>query len=375
MDQSFTVKNLRKPRVLIAPLDWGLGHATRCFPVIQAFLNQGADVWLAGEGDQEQLLKEAFPDLPFLQLAGYRIQYSKTKKGLIWKLLQQFPKLYKAIKNEHSWLQKMITEHAFDLVISDNRYGLYHNTVPCVFITHQLIIKSSAGKWTEQWLQKKNYKYINRFSECWVPDLKHNNNVAGDLSHPQQMPSIPVKYIGLLSRFKKNNTAISKEHLLIILSGPEPQRTIFEEKIIAQIGHYNGTATIVRGLPAAATILPSTSMLHFYNHLPAAALNDEMMKAAWVISRSGYSTVMDLQTLQKKSILVPTPGQTEQEYLGAYLTSKHIAVTMEQKSFSLPDAIKQAQLFSYQLPEINDNNNLQAVISNQLRQLNKASFG
>ncbi len=375
MNQPFSEKNGGKPRILVAPLDWGLGHATRCIPIVRELLAQDCDVWLAGEGAQEQLLKTEFPDLPFLELPGYRIHYAKTAKGLIWKMIQQGPKLRRAILYEHQWLKKMVAQHHIDAVISDNRYGLYHSAVPCIFITHQLLIKSSAGKWTEKILQKRNYKYINRFTECWVPDIKGENNLAGELSHPQLKPAIPVHYIGLLSRFKKKERAEKKEHLLIVLSGPEPQRSMLEEKIIKDIGHYNHTATIVRGLPGSASLIPSTGMIQFYNHLPADELNDAIQEAQYIISRSGYSTVMDIMTLQKKSILIPTPGQTEQEYLGRSLMEKRIAACTEQKGFSLEKALTVAGKFNYQMPVVANHSVLVKNIERFLSQSFKPDLG
>ena len=345
----------KKPRILVAPLDWGLGHATRSIPIILELLAQGCDVWLAGEGAQEQLLIAEFPELPFLTLPGYRISYSKTARGLIWKMIQQGPKMRRAIEAEHSWLKKIVNKYGVDAIISDNRYGLYHASVPSVFITHQLTIKSPLGKWTEKILQKRNYNYINRFTECWVPDTEGENNLAGELSHPEKKPDVPVRYIGLLSRFVKKEIIERKNHLLVVLSGPEPQRTLLEEKIINDISHYNGTATIVRGLPGSSSLIPSTNMIKIHNHLSAEQLNKEMQEAEYVISRSGYSTVMDVLALQKKSILIPTPGQTEQEYLGNYLMKKGIAVSTGQKDFSLTKILATANDFSYKpFPVITD---------------------
>ena len=354
-----------KPRILVAPLDWGLGHATRCIPLIGELLAQGADVWLAGEKAQEQLLQMEFPDLPFLHLPGYRIQYAKTGKGLLWKMIKQGPQLRRAIRYEHEWLKKNQDKHGFNAVISDNRYGLYHKTIPCIFITHQLTIKSPAGKWTERILQKRNYHYINRFSECWVPDMPGENNLAGELSHPLKQPAIPLFYLGPLSRF--NNEVISpsvlNNHLLVLLSGPEPQRSILENVIINEISHYNGTATIVRGLPGSLSLIPSTGMLRFYNHLPAERLAKEIEEAEFVIGRCGYSTVMDLVKLKKKNILIPTPGQTEQEWLARYLLQKQIAFTVTQKDFSLMDALHKARHFMYHHPVMDSGQQLQQVIS------------
>src|SRR6185503_2191019 len=229
----------------------------------------------------------------------------------------------------------------------DNRYGLYHENIFSVFITHQLRIKSSLGKLSEDVLQKWNYRLISKFNECWVPDEKGEDNLAGELSHPAKLPSIPVKYIGSLSRFKKPGDGEVKDHLLVILSGPEPQRTILENRIIDQIVKYPGTATIIRGLPGEKNILPSTNTIHFYNHLTTEELNKEMMKAEFVIGRSGYSTIMDIAALQKKSILIPTPGQTEQEYLADHLMKKQFAFCIAQKNFSLQKAIDEAMRFDY----------------------------
>ena len=337
---SFTGKKL-----LVAPLDWGLGHATRCVPVIRDLLNQGSEVWLAGEGAQEKLLREEFSSLPFLPLKGYRVKYGKT--GLTGRLLLQIPSILQSVKEENSWLKEQVSKYKFDAVISDNRYGLYHKAIFSVFITHQLCIKSALGKWSEKLLQKWNYKLIDRFNECWIPDEQGKDNLAGELSHPATLPAIPVKYIGGLSRFEKNETREIKDHLLIILSGPEPQRTILENKIIDEVVNYNGTATIVRGLPAEKNIIPSTNTIHFYNHLSSEAMNHQAMKAEFIIGRSGYSTVMDIAALQKKSILIPTPGQTEQEYLADHLKKKRFAFCIKQNDLSLLKNIEEAGRFEY----------------------------
>ncbi|MEO5946379.1 MAG: glycosyltransferase [Chitinophagaceae bacterium] len=361
-----------KSRILLAPLDWGLGHATRCIPIIKELLAQDCEVWLAGEGAQEELLKTEFPELPFLQLPGYKIKYAKTKKGLFWKMVQQSPKLSLAIRFENKWLKKVVDKYNFDAIISDNRYGLFHSTIPSIFITHQLRIKSPFGKWTEKIVQSRNYKYINRFTECWIPDWGDENNLAGELSHPELKPAIPIFYIGILSRFENDTTiAEKKNNLLVLLSGPEPQRSMLEEKIIKEISHYNGTATIVRGLPLSPSHIPYTDMIKVFNHLPAAALNMAMQEAEYVICRSGYSSVMDVARLHKKSIMIPTPGQTEQEYLADILMKKGFAVCYNQNDFSLENALKTAKVFNYTFPELRADDLLKNRIKDFLTSLKK----
>ena len=186
---------------------------------------------------------------------------------------------------------------------------------------------------------------------------------------------MPVQYIGSLSRFDSFSPPASgdggRDHLLIILSGPEPQRSILEDKIIKEVSQYNGTATIVRGLPGASSFIPSTNMINIYNHLPAEQLHKEMLRAEYMISRCGYSTVMDIAALQKKSILIPTPGQTEQGYLSQYLFEKQFAFCVSQKDFSLADALAKAKKFSYRFPGINIGQVMQQVVFNFIADLEK----
>lgn len=367
MNHAVVGKNLRKPRVLVAPLDWGLGHATRCIPVIRELLKQGAECWLAGEGAQEKLLRMEFPILPFITLKGYRVKYAATAPGLVRQLIVQSPRILRRISLENSWLKEVVKQHGFNAVISDNRYGLYHKDIPTVFMTHQLTIKSPLGSWGEQLLQRVNYGYLERFTECWVPDMHGMENLSAGLSHPLRLPPAPTFYIGPLTRFHPLPQDVVKDHLLCILSGPEPQRTLLENKIIRDIAHYHGTATIVRGLPGEHKIIPSTSMLRFYNHMPAEELNREISKAEYVISRSGYSTIMDLMALHKKSILIPTPGQSEQEYLASHLLKKGYAFTMEQKKFTIQSALHQAGQFNYRLPTFGMNRLLSERVAELLR--------
>lgn len=349
-DQEFTAAPPRKPRVLVAPLDWGLGHATRCIPIIYGLLEQGASVWLAAEGAQADLLQTEFPDLPILPLQGYDVRYSRHARHFTRTILTQIPRISRRINQEHRWLQAMMQQYHFDLVLSDNRYGLYHPGAYCVFITHQLQIQPHWSKKVKQLLRRWHYSRINRFRECWIPDLPIPDDLAGDLAHPATMPGIPVYYIGHLSRLKPVTTSILPRHLFISLSGPEPQRTLLEEKIIEQISHYAGTAVIVRGLPQATRFIPSTGDIRFYNHLDSRDYAAEMQKAQWVISRSGYSTIMDIARMGKESILIPTPGQTEQEYLSRYLQQKQWALAGNQDTFDLNQLLAQAQHFSYKIP-------------------------
>ena len=335
-------KNDTIKHVLVAPLDWGLGHATRCIPIVNELLAQGFKVSIAASGAIEILLKKEFPQLNFLPLFGYNVSYSKSNIGFLWKMMLQIPSINKTIKRENAWLQNIIKEHKIDIVISDNRFGMYNKNVKCIFITHQLNIQT-GNRFTNKIAQIINYKYINKFNACWVPDVAGENNLAGVLSHPKKMPTTPIKYIGSLSRFTK--TVVEKNiDIAVILSGPEPQRTIFENIILQQTANSTLNIKIVRGLPSAENdLVAENKNISIENHLQKNALGLLIQSAKVVISRSGYSTVMDMAALQQAAIYVPTPGQTEQEYLAKYLAEKKYCMATTQAEFDFEKEIKKME--------------------------------
>lgn len=339
-------------KVLVAPLDWGLGHATRCIPIITQLLQLGCKVVIACEGAQAKLLKTEFPSLDFVSLKGYNITYSSNKTFFALKIVLQLPKIFFAIKKENKWLQNFIFHTPVDAIISDNRFGLYANGIPSVFITHQLLIKAPLV-FVEKLLQKLNYSLIKRFSRCWVPDEESKVNMSGQLGHPEKLPAIPVEYLGAISRLQVVPNSQKKYDLLVIISGPEPQRTLLETKMLSELSSYRGTVLLVRGLPANEEIITRKSTITIKNHLAAKELETAFSSSELIISRSGYTTVMDICKLNKKAILIPTPGQTEQEYLAKHLERQGWCMMMNQQDFDLQKALKQANSFKYKLPDLN----------------------
>jgi len=253
--------------------------------------------------------------------------------------------------NEYRWLKKIIKEHEIDAIISDNRFGLYNSKISCIYITHQLLIKT-GNKFTGKIAQKIHYYFISKYNECWIPDFR-DNGLAGDLSHPETVPR-NVKYIGALSRFEKLTDIKKKYDLLILLSGPEPQRSTFEKMILHNLKNLNATVLLVRGLPGKKeTVTCNNHSVKIVNHLSAGELNCAIQRSAIIISRSGYTTIMDLVKIQQKSILVPTPGQTEQEYLARHLQEKNIFFAVEQENFSLREALMDSEGFNFNFPATN----------------------
>jgi len=367
MDQSPT---FLRPNILIAPLDWGLGHATRCIPIIHSLIEKNCNVLVACNEKIKALLHQEFPQLKFLHLKGYNINYSKNSRILPLQIGRQIPKILSTIQHENKRLREIVKEHTIHGVISDNRYGVFHNSVPSVFITHQLRIKTTLGKIGDDFLQKLNYNYINKFSQCWIPDNPGQFNLAGELSHPGKKPVVPLKYIGILSRFKRTASG-GRNHILILLSGPEPQRTMFEDLIFSQLNNYKEPVVLVRGLPAEVNELALPQNVSVYNHLPTEELIQKINDASVIISRCGYSTVMDLAFLKKKSILVPTPGQTEQQYLARHLMRGNFALCIDQNKFRLKHALELSDHFDYRFPDFLQGEGLDDAVNEFIRLVRK----
>ena len=325
-------------RILIAPLDWGLGHATRIIPIIRFLITIGSTPIIASNLAAKTLLQKEFPDLEYIDLPGYDITYSKNGKWLVFKLLTQATRVWRQLFSENKWLKKAVIDHKIDGIISDNRPSFFHENIPSVYITHQLQIFSTS-KIVTGFARAIHYQFINKYQACWVPDFAGKDNLAGSLSHPATLPKTPVQYIGPLSRFTSASTVTGTD-ILAMISGPEPQRSMLETILISILKKINQPAVLVVGNPSAEKLKCEEGNLKVYNHLDAKELEQQLQSAKIIVARAGYSTMMDLLYLQKNAILIPTPGQTEQEYLANYLVSKGNFIFVNQDESEIMQALK-----------------------------------
>ena len=362
--------------ILFSALDWGLGHTTRSIPILTHFNKKGIPLMIAVQtgSASEKILRLHFPGAVFLPLQGYGITYAKKRFFFGFKIFLQIPKILKAIHREHKFVKKIVSTYPIGLIIADNRYGFYHRNIPSVFISHQLRIAAPLS-WMETMIQKINYRYIQRFSELWIPDLAGTPNLGGKLSHPDRMPDIAASYIGLLSRLmntenlQKDSSSAPNEQstfkYLFLLSGPEPQRSILEKRLLEIIPHIKGKSILVRGLPGGTindvggthvsslihNLMNHQEQFQALSYAGPDTLIPLIKSAEFVVSRSGYSTVMDLLLLGKKGIYIPTPGQTEQQYLAKRLMENQWGFSMEQEEKDYLAAFRRAEAFSYKLPK------------------------
>lgn len=324
-----------KKTILVAPLNWGLGHTTRCIPIIHALKEEGFQVLLGSDGVALALLRKEFPEEDAIELPSYQIEYAKKGKNFKWKMLLRSPKVIKAINEEHKLLKKLVKANKIDGVISDNRLGLYNEKIPTVFITHQLQVLS--GK-TTKITSALHSRYIKRFNECWVPDYADSPNLSGKLGHPKDF-EIPVNYIGPISRLNKKEEDKIYD-IAVLLSGPEPQRTDLEEILLHELKRYNGDILFVRGVVEKEQTVQRHNHIKLVNYMESRELEKAINCSDLILSRSGYTTIMDLAKLGKKAFFIPTPGQTEQEYLAKRLKKKGLVPCANQEEFKLKDLSK-----------------------------------
>lgn len=334
-------------RIVVAPLDWGLGHATRDVPVIHYLRESGFEVILVADGRPYDFLSQRFPDLEIIRCPGYEITYPKSDQFMVH-MAKSGPRIAKALQEERKAAERIAEETGADFIISDNRLNFRSSKTKNIFITHQLRVKAGALTFAASALHRKFYS---KFDEVWIPDHEGKDNIAGDLSFLKR-PKKNYRYIGPLTRFSLVKTEMvgPGKRLLFMLSGPEPQRTIFEELAIAELKKNPVPALILRGQPGQPHDSQPIPGVRMVNHLNDEKLAQAISGAYAVVSRGGYSTLCDLTAANKKLICVPTPGQTEQEYCAEYLAGKNTVVAMSQKKFSLEKALAQlddVKVFEY----------------------------
>lgn len=325
--------------ILVAPLNWGLGHATRCIPIIQKLLKKGFKVVIASDMGALDLLKQEFPDLPAEPLPAYNITYTKNPKRFKWRLFVQIPRITKVMRAEQKVTQSLVKKYGITGIISDNRFGVRHHGIPSVFITHQIQVLSGWSTPLTSWFHQR---VIKRFDQCWVPDYEGQDALSGILSQDPGF-KFPVAYFGPISRMKKENLNRSID-ILILLSGPEPQRSILEQIMREKFKDYNKKVVMVCGVIQDTPTVETIDGIEIFNFLTSKSLEQLINQSKLVICRSGYTTVMDLAKTKTPAFFIPTPGQYEQEYLAKRLSQNLIAPYCAQSSFD-PILLKQLKTY------------------------------
>jgi predicted glycosyltransferase len=319
-------------KVLVTPLDWGLGHATRCVPLIRELIRQGHEVEVASSAGALRLLQLEFPLLEFFELPSYQPEYS-VSSNLLPKLIRQSTKFLSAIRQEHRLIEEIAKSRAIQTIISDHRYGCHSGNTKNIFVTHQVNFQfqgfwAVGGGLFNSW----HHRNMLPFQEIWIPDLP-GSLLSGNLSR-SHLPN--CKYVGLLSRFHEPSLRQLQFDLLVLISGPEPQRSVFERIMKLEVSKTNFKALIVKGQVGLKQNILSQHQIAEVDHLPGDQLQQAIEQSKFIVCRSGYSSLMDLARLKRKNVLlVPTPGQPEQVYLAKMLKDQGLVHSVSQNEISL----------------------------------------
>jgi len=330
-------------------MDWGLGHATRVVPIIELLLQRQLRVVLGADNKPLEFLRSRFPQCDSVRVPGYEPSYQK--KGLLaLKITTDLPKMLLESRKAHDLLEKIIDEMGIDAVISDNRYELWSAKVPTVFMTHQLrILTRGILAASQSTIQKFLYSFIVKHDEVWIPDFQEEPTLSGELSHVKKLPIKEVFYIGPLSRFQQlkpisPTQVLETPDVLCIMSGPEPQRSILENLLMKQARESPYKTLILSGKPGENSVVKQANV-EIRSHGTDEEMATLIKSAKLVISRSGYTTLMDLATLGKNAVFIPTPQQPEQLYLAERLKKQGFYYAVEQKDFQLESAMKMAESY------------------------------
>lgn len=348
-------------RVLICPLDWGLGHASRMIPVIRILMQEGYEVWIGGAGRSGRMLQNEFPSLKYIPVPQLPIRYSRLNTQ-VFSMFFQIPVLLLNYFSERVFIRFFVKKRTPDVILSDHRYGLFSSKSYSIFVSHQLHVLFPRGfRWAGRIFNILQEHLLHRYQEVWIPDDKQYLNLSGSLSDmPTQNQRIYE--LGVLSRFEtcdgtNTNRALIYD-VLVILSGPEPQRTILEKKLLHQLSRTSLHTLLVRGKSGDSAKI--SEHIEIKGLLKSRELEKAILDSKLVICRSGYSSVMDLVRLNQKALLIPTPGQTEQELLAERMKQKGYFYCKGQRKINIPDDIKTAEC--YAPPKENEPEKSEAVV-------------
>jgi len=326
--------------IIYGVCSWGLGHATRSLPVIRKLISENHHVTVISNGRSlEVLKKELGNDIPYVDIPDYPMLLSENTRQFLAKSMVYWPVFIKRIEDGLAQLQKILEKKHYDCIISDARYDMYSKKIPSFFISHQMRIMNPLQiQMFERAMERFNMFFFKRFVGVMVPDYKENN-LSGDLSHNlKRIDEDKIHYIGVLSDFTKQPMKKDIDYLISI-SGPEPQRSILEEKLATSVHELEGNVVMTLGKAEKYSIIKK-KQLTTYSFVTKDLREELLNRAKLVVSRSGYSTIMDVAVVGTKALFIPTPGQIEQEYLSQYHNSLGTFYSVSQDAIDLKTDVK-----------------------------------
>lgn len=333
-------------RVLFAVHDWGLGHATRSLPLIRALLDRGDTVTvLVAPGNALRLLQAELGDrCAFYPYADIPKPFSRFPALFYLRMSLSMPQVMALFRREHELTEKLVKERDLDCVVSDTRYGIWSQAVPSYCILHSLRqLIPFRPHWLERLVERSQCRKLSGFTKVLIPDMEEDGGLSGELSHDLDIDwgAGRLEWIGPLSgvRVQPGKRDID---MFFSISGIEPQRTIFERKVLDALPQLTGRIVVTLGQPARADECIERGNATIHGCLDRHAQADMLNRARITITRSGYTTLMELAELGGRALLVPTPGQSEQEYLARLHRERGRMWSTTQSELDLPADLERA---------------------------------
>ncbi len=349
---------------------WGLGHATRSLPVMRKLIEEGNNLTVISHGNSLKFLKRELGDggIRYFDVKDYPIPIAETRGAFIAKSFLYWPKFMSRMHRGLEFVTKLLEKEKIDVIISDGRYDIYSRRIPSFLINHQVRVLNPLNLRTLEFGSEiYNLFFLNdRFIKFLVPDYE-NDDLSGKLSHNLKLiKREKIAYVGVLSDFRKRDLKKDIDYLISI-TGPEPQRSILENILMKQIGNMDGKIVITLGRPDKE-VFRKEENIEVYNIVNKEKREEFLNRAKMVISRSGYSTIMDLAVIKTKALLIPTPGQVEQEYLAKYHMEKGTFYSVDQDRINLPEDVKKARRYGGVRRECN----VEKSVENVIEEINNA---
>jgi UDP:flavonoid glycosyltransferase YjiC (YdhE family) len=348
-------RSLVHARVLFAVGSWGLGHATRDLPLIRGLQDAGHTVTIVGSGASLRLLRSELGErCDFVEFPGMRVPLGRTPFRFYLKYTLLLPLIWWDTIRQHDQFETLLRRRRFDVLISDNRYAAWSRQLPSYLIAHGLrFIAPGRKKLLERGLEWFNAAWFRPYRRILVPDFERND-LSGDLSHGLHFyPRDQVRYIGLLSSVRARNLPVDLD-VFVSISGPEPQRTILERTIARQLPAVPARGLVALGRPGSRA-RTRVNGWEIAGYLDRREQEEAMNRCRLAVVRAGYSTIMELAELYRAAVLIPTPGQTEQQYISHYQAEAGHHFSAQQDTFDLAATLAAGMpAWCYEPPHLTD---------------------
>ncbi|MEK6968538.1 MAG: glycosyltransferase [Nanoarchaeota archaeon] len=322
--------------------NYGLGHATRMLPVIMKLIEQGEKVTIVAKGNSLLMLKNELGDASNYELMQYEVPLKFSDKGFsMFETLKAGPSFISLISSQKKWLENFSAKEKIDRVIADGEIGYHLKNKKSFFVNNQLRLLpgSLLGDGTELLTDV----FSKGFEKVIVPD-DENGTLGGLLTSKTRFyDKKRLAYVGILSSIRKKNVVRNVDYFISI-SGPGISKEVFTRQVMEQLHLLKGKVVVALGRPDLKEIA-SKGNAKIYPYLNRKQQESFLNKAKLVISRSGYTTMMELAEIDKKAFFIPTLNHPEQEYLAKFQKNSGRFHYSKQDSFNFKEDIDEAKQY------------------------------